>query len=311
MTGGGPRTGEHAGPVSTAAGGQRSRLALVLVVTLAVVAVQVVGSLLSGSLSLLADAAHLLTDAVGISIALGASALAGLPATARRTFGYLRVEVLAALVNGLILCVVSVVVLIEAFQRMGRPVEVEPGVMLLAAVIGGVANLVSLLLLRRGQRESLNVRGAYLEVFGDLLGSIAVIVAGVTIWVTGWVLADQLASVLIAVLIVPRALGLLREVVWVLLEATPRGIDLEEVRDHLRGVPGVLEVHDLHAWTITSGVVALSAHVSVRSEVWGDDAVHEVLEAANACLHEHFGVDHATLQLEPEGHHRADPPPHR
>lgn len=301
----------HALPISTASEFHRRRFVIVLVVTLTVVAVQVVGSLLSGSLSLLADAAHMLTDSAGVAIALGASYLAALPATAARTFGYLRVEVLAALVNGLILCVVSVVVLIETIRRLGEPVEVDPGIMLIAAVIGAVANLVSLLILRKGQKQNLNVRGAYLEVLGDLLGSVAVIVAALIIWGTGWVWADQAASILIAVLILPRALSLLRDVVEVLLEATPRGVDTEQIRTHLCAIPGVVEVHDLHAWTITSGVLALSAHVTLTGETWDDQQVHGVLDEAKACLREHFGVDHSTLQLEPEGHRRAGPHRHR
>ncbi|MGK0715325.1 cation diffusion facilitator family transporter [Leucobacter sp. W1153] len=302
---------EHAGAPKTATAFYRRRLALVLLVTLSVAGVQVVGSVLSGSLSLLADAAHMLTDSAGVAIALGASFLATLPATAARTFGYLRVEVLAALINGLILCVVSIVVLVEALRRLGQPVEVNPGIMLIAAVIGAVANLISLLMLQRGQRESLNVRGAYLEVLGDLLGSIAVIAAALIIWVTGLMWVDQAASILIALLILPRALSLLRDVVEVLLEATPRGIDTEQIRTHLAAIPGVIEVHDLHAWTITSGVLALSAHVTVRDDIWNDRDVHAVLDEAKACLREHFHVDHSTLQLEPSGHRRAGPQSHR
>lgn len=299
----------HAAPTATAF--HRRRLVLVLVLTLAVVAVQVVGALWSGSLALLADAAHMLTDAAGVGIALVASLIAALPATARRTFGYLRVEILAALVNGLILAVVSVVVLVEAIRRLGEPVDVEPGIMLIAAIIGALANLVSLLVLRAGQRVSLNVRGAYLEVLGDLLGSIAVIAAAVIIWVTGWGWVDQAASILIALLILPRAVSLLRDVVEVLLEATPRGTDIEQIRAHLSAVPGVVEVHDLHAWTITSGVLALSAHVTVQREAWNDRDYHGILDESKSCLRAHFGVDHSTLQLEPEGHRRAGPHRHR
>lgn len=307
----GTHAAEHGLRVQTATAFHRRRLALVIAVTLTIVGVQVVGSLLSGSLSLLADAAHMLTDAAGVAIALGASYLAALPASAARSFGYLRVEVLAALVNGLILCVVSIVVLVEALRRIGEPADVEPGIMLIAAVIGAIANLVSMLMLRSGQRQNLNVRGAYLEVLGDLLGSVAVIVAALVIWGTGWVWADQVASIVIAVLILPRAFSLLREVVEVLLEATPRGIDTEQIRTHLCAIPGVVEVHDLHAWTITSGVLALSAHVTVADDAWSERGVHEVLDESKACLREHFGVDHSTLQLEPGGHRRAGPHRHR
>ena len=166
-------------------------------------------------------------------------------------------------------------------------------------------------MLRAGQRVSLNVRGAYLEVFGDLLGSIAVIAAAVIIWVTGWGWVDQAASILIALLILPRAVSLLRDVVEVLLEATPRGTDIEQIRAHLSAVPGVVEVHDLHAWTITSGVLALSAHVTVQREAWNDRDYHGILDESQACLRTHFGVDHSTLQLEPEGHRRGGPHRHR
>ncbi|WP_425436365.1 cation diffusion facilitator family transporter [Leucobacter massiliensis] len=266
-------SGAKAGATGTAR--HRRRLVIVLAITLAVFVVQVVGALVSGSLSLLADAGHMLTDATGVAIALIASLIAGLPASSKRTFGYLRVEVLAALANGIVLGVIAVVILVQAIARFGSEVEVLSGPMLIAAVIGAVANLVSLLILRSGQRESLNVRGAYLEVLGDLLGSLAVIAAGLVILLTGWNAADQLASIAIALMIVPRAVSLLREVVDVLLEASPRNLDVDAVRDHMRTVPGVAEVHDVHAWTITSGVPAFSAHVTVTtSAMW---AIGEVV----------------------------------
>src|SRR5690606_24461255 len=172
----------------------------------------------------------------------------------KRTFGYLRVEVLAALANGIVLSVIAVVIFVQAIGRFGTEVEVHSGPMLVAAIIGAVANLVSLLILHSGQKESLNVRGAYLEVLGDLIGSVAVIIAGVVILVTGWNWVDQVASLLIAVLIFPRAITLLRDVVNVLLEASPKNLDVDTARAHMLAVPGVIEVHDVHAWTITSGV---------------------------------------------------------
>ncbi|GAB2557692.1 cation diffusion facilitator family transporter [Leucobacter ruminantium] len=287
---------------ATATGKHRRRLVLVLAITLTVFAVQVVGAVVSNSLSLLADAGHMLTDATGVAIALIASLVAALPATSKRTFGYLRVEVLAALVNGIVLGVIAVVIFVQAVQRFGDQVEVHSGPMLVAAVIGALANLVSLLVLRSGQKESLNVRGAYLEVLGDLLGSLAVIIAGTIILFTGWNWVDQVASLLIAVLILPRAISLLREVVDVLLEASPRHLDVDAARDHMLAVPGVVEVHDVHAWTITSGVPAFSAHVTVSDETWNRLGYHAVLDELRACLHEHFDTEHATLQLEPESH---------
>lgn len=282
----------------------RGRLILALIITLTVVLVQFVGALISGSLALLADTGHMLTDATGIAIALIASVIAGLPATSKRTFGYLRVEVLAALLNGVVLGVIAIFIFVEAIKRFGSEVEVQTTPMIIAAVIGGLANLVSLLILSAGQKESLNVRGAYLEVLGDLLGSVAVVIAGVVILVTGWNWVDQVASILIALIILPRAYSLLREVVDVLLEASPKGFDVDAAREHLSAVPGVVEVHDVHAWTITSGVPAFSAHVTVSDVTWGEREYHALLDEMKACLRTHFKTDHTTLQIEPEGHRR-------
>ncbi|MBN9612599.1 MAG: cation transporter [Actinobacteria bacterium] len=290
---------------ATATAKHRKRLILVLIITLSVVGVQVAGAAISGSLALLADAGHMITDATGVAIALIASLIAGLPATSKRTYGYLRVEVLAALANGIVLGVIAVVIFVEAIGRFGSEVEIQSGPMLIAAVIGAIANLVSLLILQSGQKESLNVRGAYLEVLGDLLGSIAVIIAGAVILFTGWNWVDQAASILIALLIVPRAVSLLREVVDVLLEATPRGFDVDAARTHMLAVPGVTEVHDVHAWVLTSGVPAFSAHVTVTDKTWSEREYHALLDELKACMREHFEVDHTTLQLEPEGHRRA------
>lgn len=287
---------------ATATGRHRGRLVIVLAITLAVFLVQVIGAFVSNSLALLADAGHMLTDATGVAIALIASLIATRPANSKRTYGYLRVEVLAALANGIVLGVIAVVILVQAVARFGSEVEVHSGPMLVAAIIGAIANLVSLLILQAGQKESLNVRGAYLEVLGDLLGSIAVIIAGVVIWATGWTAVDQLASILIAVLIVPRAYSLLRDVVSVLLEAAPKGVDVDAARAHMLAVPGVLEVHDVHAWTITSGVPAFSAHVTIDDASWNERGYHAVLDELKACLRTHFDLDHSTLQLEPESH---------
>ena len=287
---------------ASATGKHRKKLVWVLVITLSVVGVQVVGAIISNSLALLADAGHMLTDATGVAIALIASIIAGLPASSKRTYGYLRVEVLAALANGIVLGVIAVVIFVQAIARFGSEVEVASTPMLIAAVIGAVANLVSLLILRSGQKESLNVRGAYLEVLGDLLGSVAVIIAALVIMFTGWMMVDQLASILIAVLIVPRAYSLLRDVVNVLLEAAPKDVDLDAARAHMLAVPGVVEVHDVHAWTITSGVPAFSAHVTITDSSWTERGYHAVLDELKACLMTHFELQHSTLQLEPESH---------
>ena len=283
----------------------RRRLVLVLGITLAVFVVQLIGAFVSNSLSLLADAGHMLTDATGVAIALIASLIAGVAATSKRTFGYLRIEILAALVNGIVLGVIAIVILAQAIARFGSEVEVHSGPMLVAAVIGALANLISLLILQSAQRESLNVRGAYLEVLGDLLGSVAVIIAGVIILLTGWNAVDQIASILIALLIFPRAISLLRDVVDVLLEASPKHIDVDAARAHMQAVPGVEDVHDVHAWTITSGVPAFSAHVTVTDAAWSERGYHAILDEVRACLHEHFDTDHVTLQLEPRSHEAA------
>src|SRR3954463_696727 len=245
---------DHAAHVAVTAGaGHRRRLALVLGLTVTVLVAEVVGAVVSGSLALLADAGHMATDAAGIALALGAGTLAQRPASARRTFGWQRVEILAAVANGLLLLGVAGYVLVEAVLRIGRPAEIDSGLMMAVAGAGLVVNLVSLALLHGGRRDSLNVRGAYLEVLGDAFGSLAVLAAGVVIATTGGTYADTLASLASGVLVVPRAWRLLREALDVLLEAAPRGVDLDDVRSHILGVQGVLGVHDLHAWTITSG----------------------------------------------------------
>ncbi|WP_136517866.1 cation diffusion facilitator family transporter [Cellulomonas telluris] len=301
--------GHHHGR-ATATGRHRGRLAVVLALTLVVAAVQVVGGLASGSLALLADAGHMVTDASGVAIALAAAALAARPATTSRTFGLQRAEVLAALANGLLLAAVGVWVVVEAVRRWSDPPEVASGTMLAVAALGAAANVVGLLLLRPGRRESLNVRGAYLEVLADLAGSVAVLVAGVVIATTGWARADVVASLVIGLLVVPRAWSLLRDVVDVLLESTPRDLDLDAVRARIRRVPGVVDVHDLHAWTITSGVPVLSAHVVVDDACLAGNRSGQVLDALIACLGEHVDTAHSTFQLEPVGHAAHEPVQH-
>ena len=286
----------------TATNAHRKRLLVVLVITFVVLIAEVIGGLIAGSLALLADAGHMLTDSTGLIMALIAAALATRAATVRRTFGLQRAEVLAALANALLLVGVAVWVLIMAVERLRNPAEIRSGLMLAVAVVGVLANLAGLLVLRPAQSTSLNMRGAYLEVFGDLVGSLAVIIAAVLILITGWTPFDAIASLAIVVLIIPRVWSLLREVVDVLLEATPHGVDLEEVRDHIRQVRGVVDVHDLHAWTITSGVPVLSAHVIVDHACISEGRSGEVLDRLGECLGGHFDVSHCTFQLEPVGH---------
>ena len=290
---------DHTG---SAAAQHRGRLVAVLGLTAAVLVVEVIGSVLTGSLALLADAGHMATDVAGILLAVLAVTFAARPATPARTFGYYRLEILAAVVNAVLLFGVALVILVEAWRRWSEPPPVEGGPMLVFALVGLVANLAGLLLLRSGAAESLNVRGAYLEVLGDLLGSAAVIVAAVVIALTGWQRADVVASVLVAAMILPRTWSLLREAVDVLLEAAPRGVDLAQVREHILATPGVLDAHDLHAWTITSGMPVFSVHVVVADEALAEGGGSAVLARLCDWLDEHFDVEHCTFQLEPAGH---------
>jgi cobalt-zinc-cadmium efflux system protein len=301
---------DHSAHGVTAGGAHRRRLTVVLGLTLVVLVAEVAGAVLSGSLALLADAGHMATDAAGIALALGAVTLAQRPARGRRTFGWQRIEILAAVANGLLLLGVAGYVLVEAVLRIGEPTEISSELMLVVAGAGLVVNLVSLALLHRGRTDSLNVKGAYLEVLGDTFGSVAVLVAGVVILTTGWAFADTLASLAIGFLVVPRAWHLLREALDVLLEAAPRGVDLDDVRAHILGVDGVLGVHDLHAWTITSGLPVLSAHVVVSTEVLSAIGHEKMLHELQECLGGHFDVEHCTFQLEAETHADHEAPVH-
>jgi len=297
----GPGSGHgHAHAVGRAE--DRHRLLLVLAVTAAVLVVETVGALVSGSLALLADAGHMLTDAAGIVVALLASLLASRPVSPRRTYGYHRAEILAAVVNALVLLGVCAYLAYAGTRRLVHPADVDAGQMLVFATIGLCANLVSVVLLSARRDASLNMKGAYLEVLSDTVGSVLAIVAGVLVLTTGFQRADSIASLLIAAMVLPRAWALLGEAGGVLLESTPRGIDVEEVREHLCGVGGVVDVHDLHAWTITSGMPALSAHVTVTETSLAERGVGPILDDLTGCVASHFGIDHATFQIEPESH---------
>ena len=278
----------------SATAAHRSRLVAVFLITLAIFVAEVIGGLASNSLALIADAGHVFTDVVGVGLALGAIWIAARPASDARTFGFYRAEILGAVINAVLLFGVAAYVMYEAWQRLMAPPEVASGLMLAVALAGGAANGVSLWLLRGAQGESLNMRGAYLEVLGDLLGSVAVVVAAVVIALTGQTIADPIASALIGILILPRTWGLLREALDILLEATPKGLRLAEVREHLLRAEGVDDIHDLHAWTITSGMKVASAHVVLRD---GANPAR-VLEELNECLSEDFDVEHSTIQLE-------------
>ncbi len=285
----------------------RSRLRVVLLVTLTVAVVELVGAFLSGSLALFADAGHMFTDTAAIVLALSASYVATLPASPRRTFGYHRAEILAALINAVVLLGVCGYLAYAGVSRLLDPVEVDAGQMLVFASVGLAANLVSIALLAARREESLNMRGAFLEVLSDAFGSAAAIVSGVVVLTTGFDRADSIASLVIAVLILPRAWSLLRDCVGVLLEAAPPGLDVEDVREHLAGASGVVDVHDLHAWQITSGMPAMSAHVTVTDAALESRGVGQILDELSDCVATHFGIDHATFQVEPESHQDHEP----
>lgn len=291
----------------------RGRLAIAFAIVAVVLVAEIVGAALSGSLALLADAGHMSSDAIGLLVALIASVWATRPATDRHTFGFRRVEVLGALVNGVLLTVVAVVVAIEAVHRLLEPAEHPPLAvpMLVVAGVGLVANVAAYLVLRGGDRRSLNLRGATLEVLGDLFGSIAAVIAGVVLLLTGFAAADAIASLVIAALIVPRAALLLRDVMRVLTESAPRETDVALIREHLLETPGVVAVHDVHVWAITSGAPVFTAHVECEPAVFERGDTGAMLERLGECLHGHFDVEHSTFQLEPAGHSEREEPAHR
>jgi len=258
--------------------------------------VQVAVGWWTNSLALIADAAHLFVDAAGVGLSLLAVWFAERPATPEKTYGYYRVEILAALVNGVVLCVLAIAILVEASERLRMRHEIAAGPVLVVAVAALGVNLLAAWLLHGGSRESLNVRGAYLEVMGDALSSAAVIVAAVVILVTGWTPADALASAVIGLLILPRTFALLKQAVNVLLEGVPAHLDLVEIEAALRGAPGVKRVHDLHVWTLTSGREAMSAHVEVEPGT----PPSRTLDELHVVLHARFGIDHTTIQIENE-----------
>jgi len=283
--------------------GSRRLLTISLCLTATVMLVQVAGAVLTGSLALLADAAHMFTDASALVIALIASAVAARPADDRRTFGYQRAEVLGALINVVILIVLAVAVGIEGIGRLVDPGEVEVAgpLMLVVAIIGLIANAIAMWLLSSVQKTNINVRGAYLEVMGDLIGSAAVIIAAVVIVTTGWMPADAIASLFIAVMIIPRAITLLREVFSVLAESAPKDTHVSEIRDHLLAFDGVTSVHDVHVWQLTRGAPVFTAHVGVDPSVFAAGRAGALLEQLQGCLADHFDVAHSTFQLEPGG----------
>jgi cobalt-zinc-cadmium efflux system protein len=289
---------DHGTSALRAGAKHRSRLWCAAGLLAVFMVVEAVAALVTGSLALLSDAGHMFTDVLGIAMALAAIHAAGRAGTdSQRTFGLYRLEVLAALANALLLTGVAGYVVIEAVSRFTDPPEVPAGAMLIVASGGLVANVVAFFLLRSGARESINVRGAYLEVVGDLLGSAGVIVAALVIALTGWSYADPIVAVLVALMILPRTFALGRSAVRILVQAAPEHLDVAVVRDRLARVPGVCDVHDLHVWTLTSGMDVASAHL--RLEPHAELGI--VLATAREALHEDFAIDHATLQVEPVG----------
>lgn len=280
---------------------QRTRLAIALALAAVVFVVEAVAAIVANSLALFADAFHVLVDVVALAIAYLAVWLAARPPNERRTFGLMRLEILATVLNTVLLLVVAIVVLLEGLRRFTEPAPVQSGLVLVVATVGLLSNGVSVFLLR-DPRASIAVRAAYLDVLSDLVASGAVVVSALAALLFGRLLADTLAAFLIVALIVPRAVGLLREAIDVLLEATPRGVDLEVVRRHVLACSGVKDIHDLHVWTITSGMNVISAHVVVHSS--SDPSA--VLDDLETCLRGDFDIEHSTFQLESEDRQRIE-----
>ena len=275
----------------------RRRLRWALLLAASYMAAEAIGGYMTGSLALLADAGHMLSDVGALGLALFAMWLAQRPPTRTRTYGFHRAEILAALANGSVLVAISLVIFWEAAQRLRHPEPVQ-GPLMIGLALGGLAiNLAMLRLLQGGREHSLNVRAAWLHVLSDTLGSVQTLVAGLLIWKLGWTWADPVASILIGVLLIFSSWNVLKEAVGVLMEGAPPHLDVDRVRESIQATAGVLGVHDLHLWTLTSGREALSGHVVIGSD---EDPIH-ILAALRASLHQHYGIDHLTLQLEPKG----------
>lgn len=290
----------------------RGRLAIALGITAAVLVAEVIGSIITGSLALLVDAAHMLTDAGGLTVALVAAILVRRPANSKRTWGMARAEVLGATAQAAILLAVGIFVLVEAVQRLFNPPEITGSQLIVFGIIGLLGNVASIVVLASSRGKNLNLRAAFLEVLNDALGSLAVIAAAIVIATTGFQLADAIAAILIGALILPRAVLLLRDTTSVLLESTPKGLDLDSVRDHLLALPHVKAVHDLHVSQIATGLPVLTAHVVVDDECFYDGHNARMLDDLQHCVAEHFAVqiEHSTFQLEPAGHGAHEHPTH-
>ena len=280
----------------------RGRLAVVLGLTVTVLVVEVIGAVLTGSLALLADAGHMLTDVAGLTLGLVAAVLARRPATDARTWGYRRAEVLGAAAQAAVLLAVGIFVLVEAVQRLFHPPEVASGLMVVFGAVGLLANVLGIAILASGRAANLNMRAAFLEVLNDALGSVAVLIAAAVIVLTGWLQADAVASLVIGALIVPRTLRLLRETVDVLLESTPKGLDLSDVRARILSLPHVHDVHDLHASQVATGLPVLTAHVVVDDTCFHDGHLGPMLDELQQCISSDFDIEHSTIQFEQAAH---------
>lgn len=272
----------------------RRRLKLSLVLTGGYCIVEFIGGLLTHSLALLSDAGHMLSDVSAMGLSLFAAYIATLPVTSQKTFGYYRAEILAAFLNGLALWLVAGVIFREAYYRFSSPPEVQGMGMLFVASVGLLVNLITVALLRDAHHSNLNIHGVFLHVLGDALGSVGAIIASIIILWTGWNWVDPLTSVIIGLLILVSSFGLVRESVDILMQATPRHLNLAEIQATLEAVPGVTKVHDLHVWTLTSGLFTLTAHVVVNHAM----DQHQLLDAIEDQLQQQFAIDHTTIQLE-------------
>lgn len=258
--------------------------------------VEVIGGVLSNSLALLGDAGHMFTDTLALGLSVAALSLAKRPASQTRTYGFLRAEVLAALANGTILVLICGFIFYEAYQRFVEPPEVRGTLMLAVAAVGFLANLLGILVLRSASRDNLNVKGAFLHMWGDTISSVGVIAAGVIILVTGWTVVDPIISMFIGLLILRGAVGLVLESSDILLEAVPKHLDVTQIISALKEIEGVKDVHDVHLWTITSGIYALSCHLQIEDRMVSSSS--QIVEAVNQALSQKFGIGHSTLQLE-------------
>ena len=295
-----PHDGSHAHGAGADADTRYLAVALALIVGFMVV--EVVVAIVSGSLALLSDAGHMLTDAAAIAGSLVAIRLAGRPSSIRWTFGFKRAEILSAAVNGVTLLVISAIVAVEAIRRLITPPQVQGGPVLAVALLGIAVNLVAVWVLAKANRTSLNVEGSFQHILTDLYGFIATVIAGIVILLTGFTRADAIASLIVVVLMLHAAWGLLKDSGRILLEGTPEHIDLAAIRAHLLQAAHVLDVHDLHVWTVTSDLLAISAHVTLSDECFHDGHAPQVLDELQTCLVGHFDVEHSTFQLEPATH---------